>query len=278
MIGIFDSGFGGLTMVREWLKISPEYDVLFLGDSARTPYGNRSITTITEFTEQGVLSLFAQGAKVVLIACNTASSDALRYLQSKYPEKKILGVLVPAVEEALEKTRFGRIGIIGTRGTIASNNYTQEIQKRISKFYNPSEKRAVKEPVITSVSAPLLVPLIEEGWIKKPETRMILKKYLFPLKHAHIDTLILACTHYPFLEQEFQKKMGKQCTIINSGAAQARKFRDYLQQHPEIEKNLSKKGLRQFYTTDSPDRFRELGSVFLGKKIGKHSIEKLEIE
>jgi glutamate racemase len=146
MIGFFDSGFGGLSTVQEWMKIAPEYDSLFLGDSARTPYGSRSIETITEFTEQGVHWLFENGAKIVLIACNTASSDALRYLQAKYPQRKILGVLIPAVEEALQKTRFGRIGVIGTRGTIASKNFDAEFTKLSKTLYHPVDKRAEEKP------------------------------------------------------------------------------------------------------------------------------------
>lgn len=277
MIGFFDSGFGGLSTVREWRQIAPEYDVLFLGDSARTPYGSRSIETITEFTEQGVNWLFENGAKIVLIACNTASSDALRYLQAKYPQRKILGVLIPAAEEALQKTRFGRIGVIGTKGTIASKNYDAEFAKFSSALYNPIDKRAEKEPVITSVAAPLLVPIIEEGWTQKPETRSILKKYLLPLKHAHIDTLILGCTHYPLLKKEFQKKMGPQVQVIDSGAAQARKFLEYLNNHPEIEKTLAKNGVRRFCTTDDPKRFAELGSRFLGQKISTKKVDKVEL-
>lgn len=248
---------------------------MFLGDSARTPYGSRSVETITAFTEQGVNWLFENGAKIVLIACNTASADALRHLQAKYPERKTLGVLIPAVEEALLKTRFGRIGIIATRGTVASGNYEREITKLAPMLYKPQDKRAVKTPQVTAVAAPLFVPLIEEGWIQKPETRIIMRKYLRKLKDSHIDTLILGCTHYPILQKEFERMMGPQVTVINSGAAQARKFSEYLHQHPEIESGLSKTGKQAFYTTDDPERFRELGSVFLGEQIGKDSVQKI---
>ncbi len=275
MIGIFDSGFGGLSTLREWERLTSEYDVLFLGDSARTPYGTRSTETIIRFTEQGVNWLFEQGATIVLVACNTASADALRHLQTKYPERKILGVTIPAVEEALEKSRFGRIGVIGTRGTITSGNYTKEISKLAPEWYLPTDKRALEKPTTTGVAAPLLVPLVEEGWIKKPETRMILKKYLLPLKMANIDTLILGCTHYPLLEQEFVRIMGKRCQIINSGAAQARKFAEYLGRHSEIEMKLSKNRQTQFFTTDDPERFRELGSHFLRRQIAKDAVTKI---
>lgn len=277
MIGIFDSGFGGLTTLREWQLIAPEYDVIFLGDSARSPYGPRSVETINRFTEQCVNWLFQNGAKIVLIACNTASVDALRNLQSKHPEGKTLGVIIPAAEEALEKSRFGRIGVIGTRGTIGSGVYEREIKKCATLSYHPQDKRALSEPKYIGIAAPLLVPLVEEGWIKRPETRMILKKYVRPLKAANIDTLILGCTHYPLLENEFSRLMGARCTIINSGAAQARKFADYLTRHPDIESSLSKNGTTKFFTTDDPHRFRELGSLFLRQNIGEAAVTKIEI-
>lgn len=278
MIGIFDSGFGGVSTLREWKKIAPEYDVLYLGDSARTPYGPRSTETITQYARQGVEFLFEKGAKIVLIACNTASADALRVLQAENPQRKVLGAIIPAVEDALQKTRFGRIGIIGTRGTVQSGNYEKEIKKRTPEYYFPNDKRALPIPVTFSTSAPLLVPLIEENWLKYPELRMILRKYLAPLKHVNIDTLILACTHYPLIEKEFKQKMGKRCTIINSGMAQAQSFYNYLQRHSEIEKELTKNGKIHFFTTDSTERFREISSIFLARKIGKKDVEKVELD
>jgi len=278
VIGIFDSGFGGLTTLRELLRLAPDFEYAFLGDNARVPYGNRGVETVTKFTESGVNFLFNRGAKIVLIACNTASSDALRHLQQKYPDRKILGALVPAVETALEKSRFGRIGVVGTRGTILAKNYEKEIEKRKSIFLNrKKDRRAEKSPRVFSAACPLLVPLIEENWARKPETRMILKKYLLPLKHAHIDTLILGCTHYPLIENEFSRKMGKSVEIINSGKAQAEKFLEYLKNHPEIAKNLSRQKKMNFWTTDDPERFRKMGEKFLGKSIGKSRISKIEI-
>ncbi len=278
MIGIFDSGFGGLTTLHEWERIAPKYDILFLGDSARTPYGTRGTETVTRFTEEGVNWLFDHGATVVLIACNTASADALRHLQAKYPDRKILGVTIPAVEEALEKTRFGRIGIIGTRGTVASGNYEKEIIKLAPTRYKPTDSRALEAPKVISIAAPLLVPLVEEGWTQKPETRTIIKKYLQPLKSANIDTLVLGCTHYPLLEKEFDRLVGKRCTVINSGAAQAHKFFDYLQRHSEIEHQLTKNGTKKFYTTDDTERFRELGSKFLRRQIGRETVERITVQ
>ncbi len=277
MIGIFDSGFGGLTTLRELRRLVPEYDILFLGDNARTPYGNRSEAVISHFSEEGVNFLFSRGATIVLVACNTASSDALRFLQGKYPERKILGALVPAVETALQETRFGRIGIVGTRATIVAGNYTREIQKRAPFLYHNKDKRAESVPRIFSAACPLLVPLIEEGWGHKPETRMILKKYLMPLKHAHIDTLILACTHYPILESEFAKRMGSQVILVNSGRTQAEKTIEYFEHHPEIASRLSQGGKTHFFTTDDVDRFRAFGEKILGQSLGKNAVEKVEI-
>ncbi len=282
MIGIFDSGFGGLTTLKELLKIIPERDFLFLGDQARSPYGIHGQERVTEYTEQGVEFLFTKGAKIVLLACNTASADALRNLQAKYgSQKKVLGALIPAMEEALQKTRYGRVGLIATRSTVETGNYEKELQKLWKTHYKPTEKKALTKPILTSVSAPLLVPLVEEGWIKKPETRSILKKYLISLKHANVDTLILGCTHYPLLQKEFERKMGKNCVIINSGASQAKAFAEYLKNHPKISSSLSQssssssplqrgaRGDLQFFTTDCPEKFQKLGEIFLGKKMKK---------
>jgi glutamate racemase len=276
MIGVFDSGLGGLTTLKELQKVCPEYAYCYLGDTANAPYGKRSTETIKKLTEQGVEFLFAKGAKIVLIACNTASSDALRFLQKKYkniPEKKVLGVLIPAAQQALEHSRYGVIGVVGTQHTIDSGNFEKEIAKNADQFFSPTEKdarnkkRFQKIPKVFSASCPLLVPLIEEGWVKKPETTSIVKKYITPLKSCNIDTLILGCTHYPIIEKIFQKKMGKNCRVINSGKAQAEKFLDYLQSHPEIETAITQKSAEnttQFFTTDCPEKFRTLGQKFLG--------------
>lgn len=268
MIGVFDSGFGGLTTLRELLRLMPERGYIFLGDQARAPYGNHSVERVTEYAEEGVEFLFSRGAKVVLIACNTASTDALRNLQNKYgAKKKVLGVLVPALESAIKNSRYGRIGLIATRSTIESGNFVTQLEKIWKDHWHPEEKKALKKPTLLSIAAPLLVPLVEEGWIDRPETKMILRKYLLPLKNANIDTLILGCTHYPLLEKHFAKKMGRSCEIINSGKAQAESFIDYLKRHPEIEKTLLNTNSVQYFTTESPERFKKLGEKFLNRKI-----------
>ncbi len=261
MIGVFDSGFGGLTVLKSFLKHLPEYDYLYLGDNARAPYGNRSHEAVKNFTEEGIKYLFAKGCKLIIIACNTASSQVLRELQEEYlrapkvTNRKILGVIKPLVEEATRITKSGRIGVVGTRGTINSKSYEKELEtlKPMAKVYGQA--------------CPLLVPLIEEHWSHKPETRMILKKYLLKLKSANIDTLLLACTHYPFLLKDFQKIMGKRVQIPHPGEVTAKSLKDYLTRHPEIEKLLEKKSTRNFLTTDDPARFREVGEKFLGMKM-----------
>ncbi len=260
MIGVFDSGFGGLTILRAFFQKLPTYDFVYLGDNARTPYGNKSLSVIYEYTRQAVTLLFSKGAKLIILACNTASAKALRKIQQEwlplhYPERRVLGVVIPLAEAAVEASRYGRIGVIGTRATIESMVYEQELLKL---------KTDLK---IYGRACPLLVPLVEEDWIGKPETNMILKKYLRPLKGTHIDTLIPGCTHYPFLKRDMERIMGKNCHILNSPEIVADKLTDYLRRHPEMETTLHKDSRRAFYTTDDPKRFRNFGEKFLGQKI-----------
>jgi glutamate racemase len=268
MIGIFDSGFGGLTVMKEYLKKYPKYDYMYLGDQANTPYGSRSKEQVNKLVVQNIDFLVKKGCKLIIVACNTASADALRHVQGIYKGKPtILGVLVPAVEEALRATRFGNIGVIGTRGTIESNAYERELKKYESELYKPKDGRAKGHVRVYQQACPLLVPLVEEGMIKHPITRMLLKKYLRPLKHAHADTLILGCTHYPLLQKEIERIMGKQCKVISSAKAAVDAIEEYFKKHPDVEKSITKKGKRTYYTTDSPERFEDLGSRFLGEKI-----------
>lgn len=258
MIGVFDSGFGGLWILREVLKILPQYDYLYLGDTARTPYGNRSREVVTRFTKQAVDFLFQKGARVILIACNTATGFSLREIQEEYlrkpgvMDKKILGVTRPVAEEAIRVSAGGKIGVCGTRGTISSKTFDLELQ-----HIDPGVS-------VVSQACPLLVPLIEEGWDGKPETNMILRKYLRPLKHAHVDTLVLGCTHYGLIYKTFQRMMGRRCVVLESGKIVAKSFSDYLKRHPEIETLLSRGGKRTFFTTDDPERFSDIGSRFFG--------------
>jgi len=271
MIALFDSGIGGLTVLKPVLKRLPQYDYLYLGDSARSPYGGRSEALICRFAEEAVEYLFNRGVKLIIFACNTASSVALRHVQQKYlkgakeKDRKILGVLIPVAEEAVCHTKTGRIGVVGTKATISSQAYDAEIHK-----LNPGIK-------VYSAACPLLVPFIEEGWHTRPEAISILRKYLKPLKSCNIDTLILGCTHYPMMQKQFERYMGGKVKVFGTGEVVAEKLASYLERHPEIEKKLSRaparapakkgQGKRLFLTTDDPARFKAFAEKYLGMKI-----------
>lgn len=260
MIGVFDSGFGGLTILRAFLTQIPQYDYAYLGDNARTPYGNKSQTVIYTYTRQAVEFLFARGCILVILACNTASAKALRRIQQEflpaaYPDRRVLGVVIPLAEAGVDGSRYGRIGVIGTRATIESGVYEQELAK-----LNPEIK-------VFGQACPLLVPLVEEDWVGKPETNMILKKYLARMKRKRIDTLILGCTHYPFLQKDIERVMGKNCRVLSGPETVSEKLADYLSRHPEMERRLSRNQTATFFTTDDPGRFKSLGQKFLRHRI-----------
>jgi len=261
MIGVFDSGYGGLSVLKPMIDLMPEYDYLYLGDNARAPYGGHSNDNILKFSEQAVKYLFANGATIIIFACNTASAVALRYLQNKYLEgeneknRKILGVLIPTVEASVAASKNNKIAVVGTRATIKSKVYEMEICKI------DSEKK------VYSQECPLLVPFIEEDWHKKPEARIVLKKYLKSMKNVNVDTLILACTHYPLMKKEFSRIMGKKVKLIESGITSAYSLKKYLQKHLEIELKLSKTSSRMFLTTDDPISFQNFVEKHFGMKI-----------
>ena len=265
MIGVFDSGFGGLTILKGIVKELPQYDYIYLGDSARAPYGNRSQELIFKFTRQAVDYLFKQGCQLIILACNTASAEALRriqqeYLLQNYPRRKVLGVIRPTVEEAVKTTRNNKIGIIGTEATIFSEAYVREI-----KNLNPKVK-------IFQQACPLLVPIIEAGEHKWEGIDLILKKYLTPLIEKKIDTLILGCTHYPIIKNRIKKLTG-QIRLVFQEEIIGPKLANYLKRHPEIEKKLNKTRKRFFFTTDLTDRFQKLGSQFFGQKISPKIVD-----
>lgn len=247
--------------MKEIIAVLPQYDYLYLGDNARTPYGNHSKETVTKFTEEAMNFLFEKGCQLIIIACFTASALALRELQEKY--RKILGVIRPVVEKASETSRSGRIGVVGTRATIASHAFEIELKHQ--------------KPTLTVIqqACPLLVPLIEEGWHKKPEARMILKKYLRPLKSHNIDALILGCTHYPLMIDEFKRIMGKRVHVFHSGKIVAESLKNYLHRHPEIEGKLTRGKSQKFLTTDDAERFAEFAKNFAGVKMAR--AEKVEL-
>jgi glutamate racemase len=259
MIGVFDSGVGGLTVLKSLIKHLPEYDYVYLGDNGRAPYGNKTKEQIYQYTRQAVDFLFKEGCDLIVVACNTASALALRriqqeYLPKKYPGKRVLGVVRP-MAEAMADLEIDKIGIIGTKATIGSHIYHHEIKKL------GSRKK------ILSRSTPLLVPLIESCSTEEKETKEILEKYLQPFKKERIGALILGCTHYPFLEKEICQIMGKGCKIYNSGEIVAKSLKDYLKRHKELGVKKSSKPELKFYTTGDKKRFIDLGERFLMTKI-----------
>ena len=260
IIGVFDSGLGGLTILKYFLRDLPGYNYIYLGDNARLPYGEKSQETIYNYTREAADFLFSAGCNLIIIACNTASSQALRRLQREYlpvayPDRRILGVIRPLAENIAENNKIKTVGIIGTKATIDSKAYSLELEKL---------KPALR---IEQASAPLLVPLIEEGWARKPETKMILKKYLHPLKAKQIDALILGCTHYPFLYQEIKNIMGKRILVPQPGEIISASLGSYLSRHQELGLSPIKNPAYKFYTTDDPHLFKTWGEKFLGREI-----------
>ena len=259
-VGIFDSGFGGLDVTRSIVRVLPQYDYMYLGDTARAPYGDRSQETIYEFTKQAVDFLFSHNCELIIVACNTASSEALRKLQQEYlpkqhPDKKVLGVLIPAAEEAMTRSKNKKIGVIATAGTVASGAYLRELAK-----FDPSVQ-------VFQNACSLLVPIVESGEQDSPETRAILERYLAPLLQEDIDTLILGCTHYGILEDRIRAIVGPDITIISSAAVVPEKLTEYLARHADLEATLGKGASIRFFSTDTTDSFKRLGSKFFGRDI-----------
>jgi len=266
LIGVFDSGLGGLSVLKKFLSDVPGYSYIYLGDNARVPYGNKSPETIYNYTIEAVDFLFRQNCHLVIIACNTASAQALRRLQREwlpkhYPNRRVLGVIKP-LAESTATSNFKKVGIIGTTATINSDAYPREINELNSKIKVYSE------------AAPLLVPLIEEGRLNNPETKLILKSYLAPLQNKKIDALILACTHYPHLENEIKKIIGKNVAVPDTGKIIATSLKDYLSRHREL-KIIKGKTKATFYTTDNPKMFKDLAEKFLNQKI--KSVRQIEL-
>lgn len=261
-IGIFDSGFGGLSVFKAIQELLPEYNYVYLGDSARAPYGNHSHEVIYSYVQEAVEYLFKkQGCQLVILACNTASAQALRKLQQEwlpnnYPERRVLGVIRPVAEEIAKRAPQKRIGVIGTRATISSGVFTKEIEQQLNTGADILEQ-----------ACPLLVPLIEEGFHKRPETKRILKQYLRPLKQAQVDVLINGCTHYQLIEKMIQDIMGKRVLVLDSPSIVAESLKDYLHRHNEIASQLDQDKQRLFLTTDDQARFNTLAQQFMGQPV-----------
>jgi glutamate racemase len=257
-IGIFDSGYGGLTILNQIRRQLPGYDYLYLGDNARSPYGNRSFEVVYEFTLQAVKWLFKQNCHLVIIGCNTASAKALRTIQQKDlplidPNRRVLGVIRPTVECVGAKTETRHIGVLGTSGTISSRSYPLEIGKLFPDI------------VVTSEACPMWVPLVENGEHDKPGADYFIKQHLDNVlaNDPLIDVLILACTHYPLLEKKIRAFLPENTGLVSQGQLVAESLADYLHRHPEMDEKCSKNGTCHFFTTESEDKFTAMASVFL---------------
>jgi len=266
MIGVFDSGFGGLVVLREFLQLLPDYDYLYLGDNARIPYGTRSVRVVQRFTEQAVDYLFRQGCQLIVLACHTASARALRsiqqgYLPERYPDRRVLGVLIPTVEEALARSRNRRIGVMATEGTVTSLSFELELKK-----LDP-------EVEVLQQACPLLVPIIESGEQDWEGTNLILRRYLAPFRDGRVDTLILGCTHYSILKEKIHRLLGPGQELICSGQVTAVKLVEYLKRHRSLESRLTRRGSRRYLSTDLTPRFQQLAGLFMGQAIDSQVVE-----
>ncbi|MBW1849406.1 MAG: glutamate racemase [Deltaproteobacteria bacterium] len=254
MIGIFDSGIGGLTVASAFREKLQGYDIVYFGDTARTPYGTKSPETVISYSLQNAEFLISQGAKIIVIACNTASSIAAGAIVNKF-DIPLFEVITPAVNLSIQASRNFQIGVIGTRATIKSNIYEQKILQA-----NPNAR-------VYSVACPMLVPLVEEGWFKRPETRMIVKKYLHPLKVRKIDTLILGCTHYPLLKNIIQIKIGKRVKVIDSAEGVVEDVKRFLKNNPKVDGTLSKKEDHKIFVSDITEQFEKTAKVTLKRNV-----------
>jgi glutamate racemase len=262
-IGIFDSGYGGLTVFRSIFKELPEYDYIYIGDTARAPYGNRSFQTIHQYTWECVQWLFKQGCPLVLLACNTASAKALRNiqqidLQNEDPLKRVLGVIRPTAEVIGNYTLTGEIGVLGTKGTVQSGSYSIEI----GNFF-PDVK-------VYQQACPLWVPLIENGEYDKPGADYFVKEYLDQIlgQSAGIDTLLLACTHYPLIQHKIMEYLPAGVRVVSQGDIVAHSLVDYLQRHPEMESSISRNKTQRFFTTtDDTADFDHYAELFFGEPV-----------
>lgn len=266
-IGIFDSGYGGLTILNSIRKLMPEYDYIYLGDNARAPYGNRSFEIVYQFTLDAVKYLFEQGCELIILACNTASAKALRSIQQNYlplidSNKRVLGILLPTIEALGEISTTGNIGIFGTTGTVQSESYNIEISKLYPTFKTYSH------------ACPMWVPLVENNEHESDGADFFIKKDLESLfeKCSDIDSIILGCTHYPILLNKISQHTPKGVTVITQGDIIAKSLKDYLNRHPEIESKCTKTGDCKYLTTESIQKFQESASLFLHAKIDAEQI------
>jgi glutamate racemase len=250
-VGVFDSGIGGLTVVSAILSALPHESVVYVGDTARVPYGPKSPETVVRYSRQIAQWLLEQQVKAIVIACNTATAHALDVLQRECPVP-VIGVVQPGARAAVQATRSGRIGVIGTTGTIASGAYHRAIAA------------LAPQATVTGVACPLFVPLVEEGWLEHPATRLIATTYLASLRESGVDTLVLGCTHYPLLAPVIAETIGRDVTLVDSAAETARALRDILRER-NLERSAALEAVpHRFVATDAPDTFRRVGQRFIG--------------
>lgn len=265
-IGVFDSGFGGLAILKSVRKRLPVYNYIYVGDSARAPYGERSQKEVLRFAKQAVDFLFENNCELVVFACNTVSAEALRTIQQKYlhkkygSEKRVLGVIVPALEEIASGSKRSRVGVIATRATVRSGTFSKELRK-----IAPSIK-------MFEQATPLLVPMIEKGMQDSPEMEKVLRKYLEPLLKKNLDTLLLGCTHYGHIEKQIQRIVGKKIKVVSEGPIIAKKLAHYLKRHTSLEQRLVKGKKIIFYTTGDKADFQKHSKAFFGRKITANRI------
>ncbi|MBN8691892.1 MAG: glutamate racemase [Bacteroidetes bacterium] len=267
-IGIFDSGYGGLTVMKEIVKELPQYDYLYLGDNARAPYGTRSFETVYQYTLECVNHLFAKGCHLVILACNTASAKALRNIQQKDlpnidPSRRVLGVIRPTTEVVGNFSKTKHVGVLGTTGTVTSNSYPIEIEK-----FFPEVK-------VFQEACPMWVPLIENNEFNNEGSNYFVEQHIKNLlrQSDKIDTVILGCTHYPLLLNKIKQYLPQHITILSQGEIVSKGLSDYLKRHPEMDAKCSKGGSLKFFTTEMPHNFDEQASRFFGKEIKSEHLQ-----
>lgn len=270
-IGIFDSGYGGLTILRDIQQRMPDRDFIYLGDNARAPYGSRSFDVVYTFTLQCVQRLFEMGCHLVILACNTASAKALRNIQQNDlprldPERRVLGIIRPTVEQVGLTSQTRHIGLVGTTGTVQSKSYPLEF------------KKLYPDITVTDKACPMWVPLVENNEYNGDGADFFVKKYIDELikKDEQIDTLILGCTHYPLLIDKIKKYLPERVRIVSQGELIAESLENYLSRHENIDAKCTRNGVTKYYTTESVEKFNEAASIFLNKKVEAQHLEVID--
>jgi len=272
-IGVFDSGYGGLTILSKIRKLLPQYDYIYLGDNARAPYGTRSFEVVYDFTRQAVVRLFELGCHLVILGCNTASAKALRSIQMNDlpkldPQRRVLGVIRPTIESIGTLTHSKHIGVLGTPGTIKSESYPLEIHK------------IFPDISVTGQACPMWVSLVENGEANSEGSDYFVQKYIQQLmeQDSEIDTIILGCTHFPLLINKIKKYIPQDIAIVSQGQLVAESLQDYFKRHPEMEAKCTKNGRCDYLTTEAEDKFSESAATFLSETISVKHIELTNVQ